>query len=651
MRNKKVNNYQLSIINYQLLLKLFILALIVHCSLITINCFSQQVGVGINSTGAPANASAILDVSSISQGALIPRMTTSQRDAIVSPAHSLLIFNTTTQCYEGYNSNASTWVTFGCFGCSVPSQPSAITGTGTVCQSQSGVAFSVTNVAGDSYTWAYSGTGFTIGSGSGTSSISANFSASATSGTLSVTGSNACGSGTSQTLAITVNSIPSQPSVITGAGTVCQGQSGVAFSVTNVTGVSYTWSYSGTGFTIGSGSGTSSIGANFSATATSGTLSVSGSNACGSGTARTLAITLTSLPVATFSYTSPSYCLYAANPLPTFSGGGVAGTFSSTAGLNFVSTSTGQVNLSTSTAGGPYTVTNTIAASGGCSQVQATSTITIASSPDQPTATVSTQPTCAAQIGAITITAPTGAGMTYSIDNGRTYTNTTGIFSGVISGTYTVTASNGGCISPAKILTTNLIQPCPCTWNGSTSFTDGRDSKVYNQVRIGSQCWMAQNLNYGTYIPYDGTTPLALGQKYCSGYGGAFDNNSSCPIGGLYQWYVAMNQGPPAGVYGCDGTGAGQPACTTPVVGICALRVGTFPPIMNGSYYLKMLAHQLKEFLFFLMFRQSQIIQDIITKVEILCQPVLIGRLTPLQLTSVVSLQSRQVMLQALLTL
>ena len=50
---------------------------------------------------------------------------------------------------------------------------------------------------------------------------------------------------------------------------------------------------------------------------------------------------------------------------PTFSGGGVAGTFSSTAGLVFVSTATGQVNLATSTAG-TYTVTNTIAAANGC---------------------------------------------------------------------------------------------------------------------------------------------------------------------------------------------------------------------------------------------------------------------------------------------
>src|SRR5206468_7474976 len=85
---------------------------------------------------------------------------------------------------------------------------------------------------------------------------------------------------------------------------------------------------------------------------------------------------------ATVCNTGMSYSKNAANPSPTFSGGGVAGTFSSTVGLVFVSTSTGQVNLSASTPG-TYTVTNTIAASGGCAVVTATSTITITRSQER----------------------------------------------------------------------------------------------------------------------------------------------------------------------------------------------------------------------------------------------------------------------------
>ena len=109
------------------------------------------------------------------------------------------------------------------------------------------------------------------------------------------------------------------------------------------------------------------------------TYTIPASEGCGVFTTTTQAI-ITALPVATFSYTGTPYCSNGANPSPTFSGGGVAGTFSSTAGLVFVSTSTGQVNLAASTAGS-YIVTNTIAAAGGCAKVTATSPITITALP------------------------------------------------------------------------------------------------------------------------------------------------------------------------------------------------------------------------------------------------------------------------------
>jgi len=59
-----------------------------------------NVGIG---TSSPS-ASALLDVSSTTKGALMPRMTTTQRDAISSPATGLELFNTTTnskQIYDG----------------------------------------------------------------------------------------------------------------------------------------------------------------------------------------------------------------------------------------------------------------------------------------------------------------------------------------------------------------------------------------------------------------------------------------------------------------------------------------------------------------------------------------------------------------------
>jgi len=60
---------------------------------LSINLNAQE-GVAINSTGAAADASAILDVSSTTQGFLPPRMTEAQRNDISSPATGLLIYQT-----------------------------------------------------------------------------------------------------------------------------------------------------------------------------------------------------------------------------------------------------------------------------------------------------------------------------------------------------------------------------------------------------------------------------------------------------------------------------------------------------------------------------------------------------------------------------
>lgn len=57
------------------------------------NLFAQNVSV--NADGSLPDTSAMLDVSSTSKGFLLPRMTTTQQNAIVLPANGLTIFNTT----------------------------------------------------------------------------------------------------------------------------------------------------------------------------------------------------------------------------------------------------------------------------------------------------------------------------------------------------------------------------------------------------------------------------------------------------------------------------------------------------------------------------------------------------------------------------
>jgi hypothetical protein len=53
--------------------------------------------------GSSRNASAVLQANSTTQGALLPRMTTTERNAIGSPATGLEIYNTTTNRKEVYN--------------------------------------------------------------------------------------------------------------------------------------------------------------------------------------------------------------------------------------------------------------------------------------------------------------------------------------------------------------------------------------------------------------------------------------------------------------------------------------------------------------------------------------------------------------------
>ena len=63
-----------------------------------------QTPVSINEDGSSPNSSAILDVQSTAKGMLVPRLTTVQRKAIVSPAAGLLVFDTDINTFFFYTS-------------------------------------------------------------------------------------------------------------------------------------------------------------------------------------------------------------------------------------------------------------------------------------------------------------------------------------------------------------------------------------------------------------------------------------------------------------------------------------------------------------------------------------------------------------------
>ena len=71
--------------------------------------------------------------------------------------------------------------------------------------------------------------------------------------------------------------------------------------------------------------------------------------------------------------------------------------------------------------------------------------------------------------------------------------------------------------------------------------------KFYNTVQIGTQCWMAENLNIGAVIP--GASNMmnnGIIEKYCYD-----DDPANCDVyGGLYQWDEMMGYTTTEGVQG-----------------------------------------------------------------------------------------------------
>jgi uncharacterized protein (TIGR02145 family) len=87
------------------------------------------------------------------------------------------------------------------------------------------------------------------------------------------------------------------------------------------------------------------------------------------------------------------------------------------------------------------------------------------------------------------------------------------------------------------------------------SFLDSRDNQFYKTVTIGTQTWMAENLNFGTMInsttDADNQTDNGIIEKYCYSNDGA----NCTTYGGLYQWDEMMQYVTTEGTQGVCPTG------------------------------------------------------------------------------------------------
>ncbi|MBN1414496.1 MAG: gliding motility-associated C-terminal domain-containing protein, partial [Bacteroidales bacterium] len=323
-----------------------------------------------------------------------------------------------------------------------------------------------------SYVWNYTGMGTTITGGT-TRNITIAFAANATGGDLTVYGINACGNGTvSAAYAITVNPLPAAAGTISGTATVCQGQSGVAYSVPVIDyATSYSWSYSGTGITITNGE-TRNITIDFDTDATSGTLAVKGVNSCGTGDSSTLSLTVNLIignPVFGMGDTSNrcqgagsvTYPATAANTTDiTYSLDGASVT-----GGNSMNITTGEV---TYVAGWTGTSTITATANGCSGPTTATHTVIITPTVGTPVFTLGATSIRCQKEDTVTYeaTATDATGISYSLDalsvaGGNTINTTTGevIYVAGWSGTSVITANAEGCNGPVTAthtVTTNI---------------------------------------------------------------------------------------------------------------------------------------------------------------------------------------------------
>ena len=168
-------------------------------------------------------------------------------------------------------------------------------------------------------------------------------------------------------------------------------------------------------------------------------------NSCGS-------TNRTSAPVATV---TDATCTVGTGTITVTSPAPATGISYSIDGINYSNTT----GIFTGLIPGNYSVT--VQGAPGC--ISTATAVTInppPAAPAAPTATA-TDATCTVSTGAITVTSPApGAGIGYSID-GTDYSNTTGVFTGLIPGTYTVTVNNGSCISLGASVTINAPPSAP----------------------------------------------------------------------------------------------------------------------------------------------------------------------------------------------
>lgn len=234
----------------------------------------------------------------------------------------------------------------------------------------------------------------------------------------------------------------------------------------------------------------------------------------------TISVTVNQAPSATIAYGGTPFCASVTNGAVTLTGT-TGGAFSAPAALS-INTTSGAINASASTVGGPYTVTYTIAAAGGCSIFTTTTAVSVLSIPT-----------------AVTVTG-----------GGTTCTGLTLTASGGTGGTmyYQGTISNG---------TSTAI--------AATSQSVSASGTYYFRARTASGCWSSQGSAIVTNL-----TPLLSGVSVsalsCTGVGATVQLTGMLPNSSNNTINYTINSVAQTAVTGVSSDASGNASFTSAVV-------------------------------------------------------------------------------------
>jgi len=378
----------------------------------------------------------------------------------------------------------------------------------------------ITGTTGGTYT--ASPTGLTINASTGAITPS-----SSTVGTYTVTytSTGACGS-VSAIASVIITTTPTVTLAYTG-NPFCSSVSTVSVTQTSGAGAytGGTYTVSPVGLTINSSSGQITP-----SSSTAGAYTVTYTIPAGSGCAtvsKTASVTITALPAAAITYTGSPVC----NTLTTASvtrTGNSGGTYTVSPSSLQIASNTGVINPSTSSAGGTYTVTYTLASAGGCSAVSTTTSVIITTPPIAPTISYSGSPWCASSTAVQSVNQTGTAGGTYTSTAGLSINSTTGALTPSTStaGTYTVTYTtpSAGCTA-LSTTTTVIISESPaqptlacyqtavfnttsCVWD----VTGTQESNTTTISASGSYTWTNNGQTYTSSGTYSGNEVNCVAQ-------------------------------------------------------------------------------------------------------------------------------------------